>query len=150
GSCFDTASLGEIDLCLALGVGPERISFGNTIKKERDIADAFGRGVRLFAFDSAAELDKLARSAPGAQVYCRVLMDGAGAEWPLSRKFGCEPEMAETLLLDAAAKGLDAFGISFHVGSQQTDLAAFDRALALTSGLFRRLAEKGVALRMVD
>src|SRR5262250_197018 len=27
GSCFDTASLGEIDQCLALGVAPERISF---------------------------------------------------------------------------------------------------------------------------
>ena len=66
GACFDTASLGEIDLCLSLGVGPERISYGNTIKKQRDIAAAFERGVRLFAFDSAAELGKLAESAPGA------------------------------------------------------------------------------------
>jgi ornithine decarboxylase len=150
GSCFDTASLGEIDLCLSLGVGAERISYGNTIKKQRDIAAAFARGVRLFAFDSAAELDKLAESAPGASVYCRVLMDGAGAEWPLSRKFGCEPEMAEALLFQAASRGLDACGISFHVGSQQTDLAAFDRALALTAGMFERLAEKGVRLRLVN
>ncbi|HEX7199473.1 MAG TPA: type III PLP-dependent enzyme, partial [Dongiaceae bacterium] len=150
GSCFDTASLGEIDLCLSLGVGPERISYGNTIKKQRDIAAAYERGVRLFAFDSAAELDKLAESAPGAQVYCRVLTDGAGAEWPLSRKFGCEPAMAEELLFQAASRGLDAYGISFHVGSQQTDLAQFDRALAMTAGIFERLAARGVTLRMVD
>jgi hypothetical protein len=66
GSSFDVASRGEVDLCIGHGVAPERISFGNTIKKERDVAYAYERGVRLFAFDSAAELDKLARSAPGA------------------------------------------------------------------------------------
>ena len=31
---------------------------------------------------------------PGAKVFCRILCDGAGAEWPLSRKFGCAPDMA--------------------------------------------------------
>ena len=150
GACFDTASLGEIDLVLSLGVGPERISYGNTIKKQRDIAAAFERGVRLFAFDSACELDKLVESAPGARVYCRVLTDGAGAEWPLSRKFGCEAGMAEELLFQAASRGLEAYGISFHVGSQQTDLAQFDRALEVTAGLFQRLSARGVTLRMID
>ena len=105
GACFDTASLGEIDLAWPWASAPERISYGNTIKKQRDIAAAFERGVRLFAFDSAGELDKLAESAPGARVYCRVLTDGAGAEWPLSRKFGCEAAMAEELLFQAPAAG---------------------------------------------
>ena len=45
----------------------DRISFGNTIKKEKDIAWAYQQGVRLFAFDSEAELQKLARVAPGAR-----------------------------------------------------------------------------------
>ncbi len=40
GSSFDTASLPEIEMALAAGATPERISFGNTIKKERDIARA--------------------------------------------------------------------------------------------------------------
>ena len=150
GSSFDTASLGEIDLCLAHGVAPDRLSFGNTIKKQRDIAAAYERGVRLFAFDSEAELRKLAASAPGAKVYCRVLTDGAGAEWPLSRKFGCEGDMAVELLALAKTLGLDAYGLSFHVGSQQLDLGQFDRALAATAEIFRRLAERGVNLRMVD
>ncbi len=150
GSCFDTASMGEIELCLRHRVSPERISFGNTIKKERDIAAAFAKGVRLFAFDSEAELEKLARSAPGAKVYCRVLMACEGAEWPLSRKFGCEPEMAADLLARACELGLDAYGVSFHVGSQQTDLTQFDKALAQTAALFDRLAERGIGLRMVN
>lgn len=150
GSCFDTASVAEIEMALAAGAGPERISYGNTIKKEGDIARAFALGVRLFAFDSAAELEKLARSAPGAQVFCRVLTSGEGAEWPLSRKFGCAPEMAEELMLRAAELGLDPYGLSFHVGSQQRDPAQWEAALATTAGVFRRLAALGLQLRMVN
>ena len=101
GANFDVASRGEIELCLQSGVTAERLSFGNTIKKEKDIAFAFDAGLRLFAFDSARELEKLSRSAPGAQVFCRILVDCQGADWPLSRKFGCAPEMA----IDLAAPG---------------------------------------------
>src|SRR5512139_3143518 len=36
GSCFDVASPGEVDECLAIGVSPDRISYGNTVKKFRD------------------------------------------------------------------------------------------------------------------
>jgi ornithine decarboxylase len=150
GANFDTASIGEIDLCLAHGVDPERLSFGNTIKKQRDIAAAYDRGVRLFAFDSEAELAKLAESAPGAKVFCRILVDCAGAEWPLSRKFGCEIPMAADLLVRAKELGLNAYGISFHVGSQQTDLAQFDKAIAQTSALFADVAKRGVTLRMIN
>jgi ornithine decarboxylase len=150
GSAFDTASMGEIDLCLSHGVAPERLSFGNTIKKERDIAEAYRKGVRMFAFDSEPELAKIARVAPGSKVYCRVLMECEGAEWPLSRKFGCEPAMAVDLLASARALGLDAYGISFHVGSQQTDLTQYDKALELSVSLFRELETRGVHLRMVN
>src|SRR6186713_3544031 len=61
GSCFDTATVAEIEMALAAGATPDRISFGNTIKKERDIAKAYELGVRLFAFDSIEELEKIAR-----------------------------------------------------------------------------------------
>ena len=64
GSCFDTATVAEIEMALAAGATPERISFGNTIKKERDIARAFALGIRLFAVDCAAEVEKIARAAP--------------------------------------------------------------------------------------
>ena len=88
GSSFDVASRGEVELVLDKGISAERVSFGNTIKKERDIAFAYERGVRLFALDSEMELEKIARAAPGSRVFCRILVECAGAEWPLSRKFG--------------------------------------------------------------
>ena len=83
-----------------------------------DIAYAFGCGVRLFAFDSEAELEKLGRYAPGAGVQCRLLGQGKNADWPLSKKFGCGLAMAYELLLKSRDLGLNPFGVTFHVGSQ--------------------------------
>jgi ornithine decarboxylase len=150
GSCFDTASVAEIEMVLAAGVTPDRISYGNTIKKERDIARAFALGVRLFAVDCKAEVEKVARAAPGSKVFCRILCDGAGAEWPLSRKFGCEPSMAADVLEHAHRQGLDAYGVSFHVGSQQRNQHAWDRALAQAAAVFKECGERGINLSMVN
>jgi ornithine decarboxylase len=150
GASFDVASRGEIELCLANGIAADRLSFGNTIKKEKDIAFAYQSGLRLFAFDSAFELDKLARAAPGAQVFCRILVACEGAEWPLSRKFGCAPEMAVELLRRARDLGLDPYGVSFHVGSQQTDLAQWDGAVGRAAEMFSLLAAADIELRMVN
>ncbi|WP_207484605.1 type III PLP-dependent enzyme [Arenibaculum pallidiluteum] len=150
GSSFDTASVNEIEMCLEAGATADRISYGNTIKKEADIARAYALGVRLYAFDSIDELEKIARSAPGSRVFCRILTSGEGAEWPLSRKFGCEPEMARALLLQAASMNVEPYGVSFHVGSQQKDVTQWDTALAQTARLFKELEAQGVNLRMVN
>ncbi|MGL5448562.1 MAG: type III PLP-dependent enzyme [Rhabdaerophilum sp.] len=150
GSCFDCASIGEIEMVLAVGAAADRISFGNTIKKERDIQRAYERGVRLFAVDCEAEVEKIARVAPGSKVFCRILCDGAGAEWPLSRKFGCQPEIAPRILELAHRLGLVAHGLSFHVGSQQTNPKMWDEALASSAAIFRDMAERGIQLGMIN
>lgn len=150
GSCFDAASVTEIEQVVAAGCSPDRISFGNTIKKERDITRAYALGVRLFAVDSTAEVDKIAHAAPGSRVFCRILCDGTGAEWPLSRKFGCAPEMAVRVLDHAHRLNLVAYGVSFHVGSQQRNPKMWDGALASAAAIFRDLAERGVTLSMVN
>lgn len=150
GSSFDAASVTEIEMALEAGATPQRISFGNTIKKERDVARAFALGVKMFAVDCAEEVEKIARAAPGSRVFCRVLTDGEGAEWPLSRKFGCVPAMAADVLRHAYALGLEPYGVSFHVGSQQTDVHAWDRALGDARGVFETLAADGIVLKMVN
>jgi ornithine decarboxylase len=150
GASFDTASINEIDMVLAAGADSERISYGNTIKKKADIAAAYARGVRLFAFDSAQELDKIAAAAPGSRVFCRILTTGTGAEWPLSRKFGCEPRMARDLLRRAAGVGLVAYGVSFHVGSQQRDPRQWGKAVREAAKIFRSLSDEGIELAMLN
>jgi ornithine decarboxylase len=150
GSCFDIASVSEIDMVLTAGATPDRISYGNTIKKERDIARAFALGIRLYAVDCKAEVEKIARAAPGSRVFCRILCDGAGAEWPLSRKFGCEPAMAVDVLEHAQRLGLEPHGVSFHVGSQQRNQHAWDKALASAAAVFKECGERGMNLSMVN
>jgi ornithine decarboxylase len=150
GCHFDTASQGEIDLCLSLGVAPERIGYGNTIKKRAEIAHAFAKGVRLFAFDSQAELEKLAELAPGSQVFCRILVDCLGADWPLSKKFGCTPRLGLDLLTRARELGLDPVGVSFHVGSQQTDPSAWEPVIGQVAEMFRTLSGRGIDLRLIN
>ncbi len=147
GSFFDVASVGEIDLCLNAGVTPDRISYGNTIKKRGHVEYAYDQGVRLFAFDAEPELDKLSQAAPEATVFCRVLCDGKGAEWPLSRKFGCDPDEAERLLHLAADRGLKV-GVSFHVGSQQGNVEAWDAALEIAARLARSLMGRTEPVRL--
>jgi ornithine decarboxylase len=150
GSSFDTASVNEIDMVLATGASADRISFGNTIKKQSDIAAAHARGVRLYALDSEGELDKLAAAAPGSKVFCRILTTGIGADWPLSRKFGCDIEMARDLLVAAKDRGVIPHGVSFHVGSQQRDPAQWDAAIAQAAWVFRECEARGVPLTMLN
>ena len=150
GCCFDVASVSETQDVLAAGATPDRISYGNTIKKETEIAAAFRLGVTLFAVDCEAEVEKIARAAPGSRVICRIHCDGSGSEWPLSRKFGCEPAYAADILEVAYKNGLAPYGVSFHVGSQQHNIEAWDRALASTAAVFRACAERGFTLSMVN
>jgi ornithine decarboxylase len=150
GACFDVASVAETEAVLAAGATADRISYGNTIKKESEIARAFALGVTLFAIDCEAEVEKVARAAPGSRVICRILCDNAGADWPLSRKFGCEPVYATDILEYAHRLDLVPHGISFHVGSQQNNVEAWDRALASTAAIFRSCAERGIFLSMVN
>ena len=150
GSSFDAASAEEIDMCLQAGAAPHRISYGNTIKKVSAIQRAHAAGVDLFAFDSDEELEKLAVHAPGSRVYCRILVENTGADWPLSRKFGTTLEHARILMLRAATLGLDPYGLSFHVGSQQTDTPSYEAAIGRVAMLFTDLKNAGLELRMCN
>lgn len=150
GSSFDVASPGEIDLCLGLGASPETISYGNPIKKRAHVAHAHDRGVRLFATDSESDVDNIAELAPGAQVFCRLLVGDAGSRTPFGRKFGCAPDEAVRLLHRAADRGLDPCGVSFHIGSQQLDPVAWEHGVAAARRAFEGLAERGVEPRVVN
>ncbi|UFH50138.1 type III PLP-dependent enzyme [Pseudomonas sp. KNUC1026] len=152
GSNFDIASIYELDKVMGQGVTPDRISYGNTIKKARDVRYFYEKGVRLYATDSEADLRNIAKAAPGSKVYVRILTDGStSADWPLSRKFGCNPDMALDLLILAKQLGLVPYGVSFHVGSQQRDIDVWDSAIAKVKVIFDRLkTEDGITLQMIN
>ena len=142
GSAFDVASPAEIDRCLAVGVDAAMISYGNTIKKRRDVAYAASCGVTRFTVDAMEELEKVASISPNGSVCVRLRHDCGGADWPLSRKFGAEASDVERLLIAATEMGM-ASGVSFHVGSQQRDLGSWDDTLEVVATLVGRARGRG-------
>jgi ornithine decarboxylase len=83
GSCFDCASVAEIQMALAAGAPADRISYGNTIKRERDIARAFALGIRLFAVDCTAVAQVRLRSGDGGRGARSRQAPWPGALWHL-------------------------------------------------------------------
>ena len=152
GSNFDCASIYELDRVLNCAVEANRISYGNTIKKAQHVKYAYEKGVRLYATDSEADLKNIATYAPGSNVFVRILVEGSDtAEWPLSRKFGCDPVMATDLLIQARDLGLVPYGVSFHVGSQQKSVAVWNDALLVVKDIFDQLLnEQNIKLQMIN
>lgn len=150
GCRFDAASRGEIARLLALDVDPAHISFGNTIKKPIDIEFAASFGINLFAADSEMELEKIARYAPGSEVFIRMLVGTTEAEWPLSRKFGCGSNRAVPLLHYARSLGLIPAGLSFHVGSQTRHPYMWDDTLDVVAAIWRTARDEGLMLYLLN
>ncbi|WOI57241.1 type III PLP-dependent enzyme [Palleronia sp. LCG004] len=150
GCRFDAASRGEIELCLSMGARPEHVSFGNTIKRPADIAFAYRAGLQLFAADAEEELEKIAENAPGASVYLRVIVEPSGADWPLTRKFGCAPARVSELLSCARALGLDPRGLSFHVGSQTRKAAMWTHTLDQVAAIWDTARADGHDLDLLN
>ena len=150
GSGFEVASTAELRAVLDLGVAPERVVSSNPVKLLSFIRQANAWGMRRFAVDSVEELRKIECDAPGAGVYVRVAVDNSGSDWPLSRKHGVQPAEAVDLLVEAAARGLDPMGLTFHVGSQCRDPRSWRDAMLTMAELWREAARRGLALRTLN
>ena len=150
GASFDVASKGEMVKLLELGVEPEKMSFGNTIKKVEDIEFAYSVGVPLFAADAEMELEKIARYAPHSTVYLRLAVEQSNSDWPLSRKFGTSAEHVVRLAKYGASLGLDVAGVSFHVGSQSYDPGAWCRAIEQSAWIFKQCRKIGINMYLLN
>ena len=147
---FEIASEGELKILAALGVSKDRIITSNPIKSFKFLRLAADYGVSYFAIDSPDEVKKLRDYCPGSNVYVRLAVPNEGSEWPLSKKFSVEVDVAEELLLYAKKKGLNPVGITFHVGSQCTNMYNWDSALDKAKTLWDRAEKRGIHLSLLD
>jgi ornithine decarboxylase len=147
---FEIASEGELGVLASLGAGPEKIISSNPVKSRSFLEKAHDYGVRYFSYDSRDEVDKMAKFAPKAHVYIRLAVPNEGSEWPLSAKFGVELDEAVGLLSYASEKGLNPVGVTFHVGSQCTNLYNWNIALDKVRVLWTMAEEKGLKLRLLN
>jgi len=150
GMGFEIASEGELRMLASIGVQAERMISSNPVKSLRFLEKAHAYGINHFAYDSSDEVEKIAKWAPGSNVYVRLSVPNEGSEWPLSKKFGGELDDAAELLSHAQHKGLHPIGITFHVGSQCTNLYSWNIALDKAKILWDTAGEKGMKLRILN
>jgi ornithine decarboxylase len=150
GSYFDVASDGEMLALTSYGIAPDRMVYANPVKTPSGLAVAKQTGVKKFTFDSESEIGKMAKAVPGGTVLLRIRVDNPQALVDLNKKFGAHPSDAMRLLKLARGQGLDVAGLSFHVGSQSTNVKAYLEAFRISRQIFDEADREGFSLRILD
>lgn len=150
GCSFEAASGYEIGLLTNVGVNPNRIIYGTSIKPADHIKMAYDSGVHRFAADSREELEKIAQNAPGAKVYIRAIVDDAGSVFMMSERFGAPVSEVKDLVLYAHELNLKTYGLSFYVGSQAANANMWARGIHAVRPVLEALAKEGIELEVLN
>jgi diaminopimelate decarboxylase len=162
GAGFDIVSGGELERVLA--AAPEavgRVVYSGVGKTAAEIDLALGAGILAFNVESEAELELLAARArklkTRARFALRVNPDVFAETHPYistglrEHKFGIDIRKALAIYKAVAgSRWLEAYGISFHIGSQIRTAAPFGAAMERVNKLLRQLVREGIVLQAVD
>ena len=160
GASFDVASMPEFKIVYDLirKMPPkarqewiwDKIIYANPIKIPAAL-EALDRYKMLVTYDNAEEIRKIKKYAPHSGLVLRLAVPNTGAVCELSSKCGADAGEAVNLMLDAKRNGLTVEGISFHVGSQTTNLENYVQALNLAANVFEEARSRGcTSLNLVD
>jgi ornithine decarboxylase len=145
---FDVASLSEIEQIAALEGTTAHVM--HPIKSRKLIRTAyFEYGVRTFAVDCEAELEKVLAETGSARdltIVVRMACANTFSEIPLEGKFGISWHES-VALLQQARQAAYSLGLTFHVGSQAMSPAAYGQALRTMS---QRIVHAGVVVDVID
>lgn len=147
---FDAASIEEVRLVRKIS-RKARIYFMHPVKSPEAIREAYTQyGVRDFVLDSEDELFKIVREtelASDLNLYVRLALPRNGkSAIDFSSKFGASPDEAMKLLKSSRPVA-QRLGLSFHVGTQTIDPAAYARAVDKAAAVIRR---SGVTVDVLD
>jgi ornithine decarboxylase len=159
GASFDVASMAEFLLVHEKieNLTPEqrqayiwdRIIYANPIKAIETL-ERLDHYKPLVTYDNYEEVIKIARYAPQAGLVLRIRVPSTGSVVELASKFGALPSEAVDLISFAHNNKLEVEGLSFHVGSQCTNLKNFSEALNLAAGVFAEAKARGFDLKILD
>ncbi len=145
---FDVASIPEIEQIGALsGV---QMHVMHPVKSRELIRKAyFDYGIRTFALDCEAELEKILAETGNADdltLMVRMACQSTYSEVPLEDKFGISWREAPELLRKARQHS-ERLGLTFHVGSQAMSPKAYGHALRTVS---HHIVSAGVFADVID
>ncbi len=146
---FDIASSGELGLCVAVGIDPERISFAGPGKRDDELEAAIAVGVTLNCESEGEAARALAigqRLGKRPRIAIRVnpsfTMTGSGMKMGGGAKqFGVDAERVPALARDVIAQGAEWRGLHIFTGSQTLSADAIIEAQGKVLDLAAELAE---------
>ena len=127
----------------------DRIIYANPIKAI-DTLKQLDQYKPLVTYDNHEEVLKIARYAPHSGLVLRLCVPNTGSMVELSSKFGALPGEAVDLIGFAHNNQLEVEGLSFHVGSQCTNVQNYIQALHLAAGIFAEARTRGFELKLLD
>ena len=127
----------------------DRIIYANPIKAI-DTLEQLDQYKPLVTYDNHEEVLKIARYAPHSGLVLRLCVPNTGSMVELSSKFGALPGEAVDLITFAHNNRLEVEGLSFHVGSQCTNVQNYIQALHLAAGIFAEARTRGFELKLLD
>jgi diaminopimelate decarboxylase len=161
GSHADANSLGEVDVAMRCGFGPDQIVFTGVGKSAGEIDRAVALGLLAINVESPGELDRIDQRAVAqgvrARVALRVNPDIDAKSHPhistglKSNKFGVPIDEAPALFREMSSRrGLLPIGAHVHIGSQITTLDPLSKAAESVVALARGLRSEGIELQHLD
>src|SRR5262249_29919616 len=127
----------------------DRIIYANPIKAVETLEE-LDRYKPLVTYDNHEEVLKIARHAPHSGLVLRLRVPNTGSMVELSSKFGALPGEAVDLIAFAHNNKLEVEGLSFHVGSQCTNVQNYVQVLHLAAGVFGEAKSRGFDLKLLD
>jgi len=127
----------------------DRIIYANPIKANVTL-EQLDPYKPLVTYDNHDEVIKIARYAPHSGLVLRLRVPNTGSMVELSSKFGALPGEAVDLIAFAHNNKLEVEGLSFHVGSQCTNVQNYIQALHLAAGIFSEAKTRGFDLKLLD
>jgi len=127
----------------------DRVIYANPIKANETL-EQLDPYKPLVTYDNHDEVLKIARYAPHSGLVLRLRVPNTGSMVELSSKFGALPGDAVDLIAFAHNNKLEVEGLSFHVGSQCTNVQNYAQALHLAAGIFSEAKTRGFDLKLLD
>jgi len=107
-------------------------------------------GVQYMTFDNEDEVVKIARCSPSAKAVIRIRTDDHAAVCAFSTKFGAPMSSVQRLLETAKSMKVTVVGVSFHVGSGNSDSSAYVGAIANARTVFNIATSLGFEMKLLD
>ena len=161
GTGFDIVSGGELFRVLRAGASPEKVIFAGVGKTAQEIRYALDAGILFFNVESPAELELIHSIARETNQHARVSIRANPDVDPRTHpyistgmqkhKFGVSLSDARELYRNARRlQNIDVVGVQCHIGSQITEIAPFEQALASLREFILELKGEGLALKYLD